>query len=66
MINDKNLTGNNKNNLWKVKRNSTKQTILYFDTFSLNVCKIKEIHSVSCQILKTIILKHKEYNIAWL
>jgi len=37
----------NKNNLWKVKKNNTKQTILYFDTFSLNVCKIKEIHSVS-------------------
>ena len=32
-INDKNLTENNKSNLWKVKNiNNTKQTILY--TFS--------------------------------
>ena len=47
-----NLTENNKNN--------TKQTILYFDTLSWNVCKIKEIHAVSCNALKTIILKQKE------
>jgi hypothetical protein len=26
------------------KKNNRKQTILYFDTFSWNVCKIKEIH----------------------
>ena len=40
-INDKNLTENNKNKLWKLKKNNKKQTILYFDTFSWNVCKDK-------------------------
>ena len=44
-INDKNLAENNKSNLWKVKKiNNRKQAILYFDTISWNVCKIKEIH----------------------
>jgi len=42
------------------KINNTKQMILYFDTFSWNVCKIKQIHAVSCKALKTIILKRKE------
>ena len=43
-VNNKNLTENNKNNLWKVKKkNNAKQTIFYFDTFSWNVWK-RKIH----------------------
>jgi hypothetical protein len=34
------------------KKYNTKQTILYFDTFSWNVCKIKEIYTVDSRCLE--------------
>jgi hypothetical protein len=33
-IYNQNFTENNKNKMWKERKNNAKQTILYFDTFS--------------------------------